>query len=390
MVDAFLSPTDGLGYNMAAPAPTLDPAPTSEARQYGPARPPVLSQVDEPTAQDLSQLPLFMSSLDDVPEGTNDAIEALKALAYEGEPHEIAENFRQQGNESYRSKYWKDAIEYYTKALAVGCSVDEIDGACYVNRAACNLELRNYRRTNLDCAEALKINPQNIKALYRSARACLALDKIPEAEDCVERGLAIDQNNKPLKTLQETIYARKGVLAGLQQASHERERLSKAKEAALRRALETRHVIQRTTSTRPPNLPDDAVVQLQDPMDPESSLCFPVIVLYPLHLQSDFIKSLPEDETIYSQLEEMLSPSNLPEWDKETEYAYPAVEVLVEKKKYNMHGKPSLSKIGVKASLKKVLNEGKLELINGILTVFVVPKPRLQEFVQSWKRENPN
>ncbi|RVD89984.1 uncharacterized protein DFL_000968 [Arthrobotrys flagrans] len=363
---------------------------SSDAPQYGPSKPPAPSRKDESAAQDLSQLPLFMSSLDDVPEGTNDAIEALKALAYEGEPDEVAENFRQRGNESYRSKYWRDAIEFYTKALAVGCSVDEINGACYSNRAACNLELRNYRMTNLDCAEALKINPRNVKALYRSARACLALDKIPEAEDCVRRGLAIDKGNSSLKAIQEKISSRKEVLVRSQQAGQERERLSKAKEAALKRALETRHVIQRTASTRPPDLPEDATVRLRNPSDPESTLCFPVVVLYPLHLQSDFIKSLSEDETVHSQLEDILSPSNLPAWDKEGQYAYPGVDVLVEKKKYNMHGKPSLSKIGSNAPLKKVLGEGKLELIDGILTVLVVPKPRLAEFVELWKQENPN
>ncbi|KAK6343204.1 hypothetical protein TWF730_010804 [Orbilia blumenaviensis] len=374
---------------MTTAGPTDTIGPTGDPPQYGPARPSATSQKSE-SSQDLSQLPLFMSSLDDVPEGTNDAIEALKALAYEGEPHEVAQNFRQQGNESYRSKYWRDAIEFYTKALAVGCSVDEINGACYANRAACNLELRNYRRTNLDCAEALKINPLNVKALYRSAQACLALDKIPEAEDCVQRGLVIDKYNSSLKAIQEKITSRKEVLVKLQQANLERDRLSKAKTVALERALQVRNVLQRTTSTRPPSLPEDAVVQLQNPLDPESCLCFPVVILYPLHLQSDFIRSLSENETIYSQLGDILSPLNLPGWDEKREYTYPGVEVLVEKKKYDMHGKPSLSRIGPKASLKKVLGEGKLELIDGILTVLVVPKVRLTEFVDSWKQENPN
>ncbi|KAK6512671.1 hypothetical protein TWF506_008846 [Arthrobotrys conoides] len=376
---------------MATPTPAMDPAlAISDAPRHGPLKPPLLSQKNGSTTQDLSQLPLFMSSLDDVPEGTNDAIEALKALAYEGEPHEIAENFRQQGNESYRSKYWRDAIEFYTKALAIRCSIDEINGACYSNRAACNLELRNYRKTNLDCAEALRLNPRNVKALYRSAQACLALDKIPEAEDCVRRGFAIDKNNSSFEAIYQKISSRKEALARLQQASQERERSSKAKEVALKRALEARHVIQRVTSTRHLDLPEDATVQLQDPLDPESNLCFPVVILYPLHLQSDFIKSLSENETIHSQLQDILSPTNLPEWDKEGEYVYPGVDVLVEKKRYDTHGKPSLSKIRPKTSLKKVIAEGKLELIDGILTVLVVPNLRLAEFVESWKQDNLN
>lgn len=91
--------------------------------------------------KDILQIPIFMQSLDDVPDGTNDALEALKALAYEGEPSEVAENFRQQGNDCYRARKWRDAVEFYSKGIAVGSGVDDIEEACYVNRAAANLEL---------------------------------------------------------------------------------------------------------------------------------------------------------------------------------------------------------------------------------------------------------
>jgi len=92
---------------------------------------------------DMSKMPLFMQNLDD-DDGSNIELEAIRALAYEGEPHEVAQNFRQQGNESYRTYQWIDAVEFYTKALAVKCGVKDIDEACYANRAACNLELRTY------------------------------------------------------------------------------------------------------------------------------------------------------------------------------------------------------------------------------------------------------
>ncbi|KAF3918736.1 hypothetical protein AA313_de0209997 [Arthrobotrys entomopaga] len=205
--------------------------------KHGPVVAPTSSEISEQIEKRFFATPLFMRSLDDLTDETNDAFEALKALAYEGEPHEVAQNFKQQGNECYQAQNWKDAIEFYTKALAVKCFVDEINGACYANRAACNLELRNYRRAAFDCSDALKINPKNIKAWYRSARACLALDRLPEAEDCVQRGLAIDPDNASLKAIQVKINSRRQDLAKLRRARLERERILKKKEDALKKAL---------------------------------------------------------------------------------------------------------------------------------------------------------
>ena len=95
----------------------------------------------------------------------------MRALQYEGTRAEIAQNFREQGNEMARAKRWKDGKEYYTKGLAAlkqpqsirppsqdtgfqptqdleseveAKKEKEIEEACYINRALCNLELRTY------------------------------------------------------------------------------------------------------------------------------------------------------------------------------------------------------------------------------------------------------
>ena len=122
------------------------PTPTTAAP--GAALPPAIAGVKNTTTEEfikaMNKMPLFMTELDESNEdgtGENSELEALKALAYEGEPHEVAQNFRNQGNDCYRAKAWRDEVEYYTKALAVKCGVVGIEEACYVNRAAANLEL---------------------------------------------------------------------------------------------------------------------------------------------------------------------------------------------------------------------------------------------------------
>lgn len=50
---------------------------------------------------------------------TNEMLEALQALQYDGTKAEIALNFKDQGNEGIAEKRWADAREFYSKGLAV-------------------------------------------------------------------------------------------------------------------------------------------------------------------------------------------------------------------------------------------------------------------------------
>lgn len=94
-------------------------------------------------------------------------LEAICALQYEGSPAEITQNLKEQGNEQVKAKRWKDAKEFYTKGLValskkIGSQsewhgegktssqgekdiearrMEELEEACYINRALCNLEL---------------------------------------------------------------------------------------------------------------------------------------------------------------------------------------------------------------------------------------------------------
>lgn len=88
------------------------------------AMPPGMEEKRTKTADELlaemNRVPLFMTTLDetDGEGGENVMLEAIKALAYEGTKAEVAANFREQGNETARAKNWKDAREFYSKAIA--------------------------------------------------------------------------------------------------------------------------------------------------------------------------------------------------------------------------------------------------------------------------------
>jgi hypothetical protein len=55
---------------------------------------------------------------------------------------EIAANFKDQGNDYFKGKRYREALGFYTQGLEVKPSDVKITTALLCNRAACNLELR--------------------------------------------------------------------------------------------------------------------------------------------------------------------------------------------------------------------------------------------------------
>lgn len=138
----------------------------SKDGKVAPDLPPGLAAMHGKTGEEmlaeLNKTPLFMTELEE-----NDDLEAMKALAYEGTPAEVAQGFKERGNECFKAKRWVDAKEFYGKAVQVlqveerkrrdGGSEDGVEAptmdeeevkveralqeACLVNRAACHLEL---------------------------------------------------------------------------------------------------------------------------------------------------------------------------------------------------------------------------------------------------------
>ena len=231
----------------------------------------------------------------------------------------------------------------------------------------------NYRQTTLDCAHTLQLNPKNIKAHYRSAQALLSLSRLDEALDACTRGLTLDPTNAPLKVLLTKITAAKNLLDEKERKRQERDMLKKREEGMLKAALMARRIRVRTMG-QPPEMEDTAIKLVPDPLSPTSTLVFPVVLLYPLHLQSDFIKAFGEEQTLGGHLEYLLP---LP-WDEKGEYK--DVEAYME----TISG--GLVKVGKKVPLLKVLSGGKVEVVDEIVRISVVPKIKAAPWIDEVKR----
>ncbi|KAL4749010.1 hypothetical protein BDW72DRAFT_179106 [Aspergillus terricola var. indicus] len=402
---------ESLDLNAAPPQPTTPPTAGPELPVPGneerlkqlekdgqtPKLPPAMAAVESHTTDELADIlnktPLFMTDISKAGDenGENIMLDALRALQNEGTRGDVAQNFREQGNEAAREKRWIDAKEYYTKGIAVLRSKEqkwdkpedekeeerllrEVEEASYINRALCHLELKNYRSTTLDCAAVLKLNPKNVKAYYRSAMALYALDKIPEAEDVATRGLSLDPNNKSLQTISSKIADRRASLeriAAKRKAEDERTRKEKT---LLSTALRARQIRTRKTG-QPPEMEDANIRLTPDPLSPESTLEFPTVLLYPMDAQSDFIKGFPEATSIEDHLEYIFP---LP-WDSKKEYTVKNVDCFMD----TYTG--GLIKAGKKLPLLQILSGGTVEVVDELVKIYVVPSAKSKEFIAAMK-----
>ncbi|KAM5439925.1 HSP70/90 co-chaperone [Microsporum canis] len=363
-----------------------------------PAMPPAMESVKSHTADEIielmNQTPLFMTDVEKAlqAEGENAQLDAIRALQNEGTRADNAQRFRENGNDFAKMKRWKDAKECYTKGLSTLTMEDsweepadprvearrlrEIEEACYINRALCNLELSMAGPLSYDenCASTLKLNPKNVKAFYRSAAALLALDKVAEADDACARGLHLDKLNQPLQALSRKIVTRKAELEKIAaRKREERERAEKIR-VTLSTALAAREISVRETA-QPPDMEDAAMKLSPDPLSAESTLVFPCVLLYPMHAQSDFIKEFAETDTIAQHLEYIFP---LP-WDQRGEYTIGSVDCYME----TVTG--GMIKPGKKVSLLEVLGGGKVEVVDGLVRVNVVPTKMAGKWIAEMK-----
>jgi len=228
--------------------------------------------------------------------------------------------------------------------------------------------------TRLCCCPAS--NPNNIKAYFRSGSALLALNKIVEADDACAHGLSIDPAHKDLKRLAEQIIESNAKVQARKEKEMRMAQQKKKEEVLLKAALRARNIKIRKTA-QPPEMEDAKVQLVPDPGDPTSSLIFPTVFLYPLQLQSDFVKDFGETETIGERLGYILAEPA--PWDREKEYTAKGTECYMET------SSGGLIKVGKSVTLLKVLGGGNVEVVDDVVRIFVLPKAKAADWIKDFK-----
>ncbi|XP_014648732.1 PREDICTED: zinc finger CCCH domain-containing protein 7B isoform X1 [Ceratotherium simum simum] len=119
----------------------------------------------------------------------------LKQEEYEAFLLKLVQNLFAEGNDLFREKDYKQALVQYMEGLNVAdyAASDQValpqELLCklHVNRAACYFTMGLYEKALEDSEKALGLDGENIRALFRKARALNELGRHKEAYECSSR-----------------------------------------------------------------------------------------------------------------------------------------------------------------------------------------------------------
>ncbi|CUA76725.1 hypothetical protein RSOLAG22IIIB_02194 [Rhizoctonia solani] len=359
--------------------------------------------------------PLFMRDISSGKEGEASehdqiTLAALQSLIHEGDPEEIASNFKDQGNEYFKSRRFREAMGFYTQGVEA-LTIQSIDGkpkivdvqekdrplynALLLNRAAANLELENFGRVLKDAKLVLETDPRSSKALFRAAKALVKLRRYEEALDACNRCLTFDPDNGGVQLIRATAQKELDIETQKAKQKAEEEERAKAKEAALTVALKHHGITILKDNADPEHLP------FLDPPTPpyptSAELICRVVLVYPQHGQTDLIMRFSTSDTLGAHLDAILpSPENggdvpFAPWDEKQEYTSTKVNVYVKTRKgrvLRMGRNKTLEEI-CKTAKGKEGDEDGLVVGQGVIAFVVVPKgsPAEEKYLKSVKEE---
>lgn len=324
--------------------------------------------------REMDEVPLFMTDLPDNLEEIP-ALAALQSLIYEGSPVEVARNFKDQGNEAYKSgpNGYDDAIKYYTQGLDQKCTDAGLNALLHLNRAAVQISRKNYGKALEDSREAMKLAPEDqviqSKAGLRAAKAAFGLERFEEA-----LSLAHGINTDDAKLAGEC----KALIQSIEEAISAAEK--KQQELAQRSKLDRKidAMLRSRGISRQPGC-ESAVLALLGPLSaPDalprvtlvprsaSQLQWPVMLFYPPYGQSDCIQAWHEHTTFADTLGMVLEER--PAWDTDGLYV-PGKPLAV----YWVDECEAVYRVEVKARLMDLFGRLVKRVDRGILGFFVLP-----------------
>ncbi|KAG9080939.1 hypothetical protein FS749_007849 [Ceratobasidium sp. UAMH 11750] len=106
-----------------------------------------------------------------------------------------ATQHKEKGNEAFKAGNYPEAIGHYTAAILA----DGTDPTFPLNRAAAYLKLNKNEDAERDCSTVLKLQPNNVKAMFRRAQARVGLGKLTEARADLVIAAKADPGNTAIR-----------------------------------------------------------------------------------------------------------------------------------------------------------------------------------------------
>ncbi|XP_043722979.1 RNA polymerase II-associated protein 3-like [Telopea speciosissima] len=113
-------------------------------------------------------------------------------LAEENSPDAASE--KELGNEYFKQKKFKEAIDCYSRSIALSPTA-----VAFANRAMACLKMKRFVEAESDCSEALNLDDRYVKAYSRRATARKELGKYKASMEDSEFALRLEPHNQELK-----------------------------------------------------------------------------------------------------------------------------------------------------------------------------------------------
>ena len=127
---------------------------------------------------------------------------------------EIAQELKAKGGNLFKTNVIY-SFELFSRALKYVICIDEgedvahelqeqvklLKTQCYLNLSACQLQKGAHNPVIQNCTKALKLDPDNVKGLYRRAQAFSKTDQYGQALEDLEKALRLEPSNKLFQNL---------------------------------------------------------------------------------------------------------------------------------------------------------------------------------------------
>ncbi|XP_044483074.1 RNA polymerase II-associated protein 3 isoform X2 [Mangifera indica] len=123
-----------------------------------------------------------------------DAVSRISSSFMTEESLPDATSEKELGNEYFKQKKFKEAIDCYSRSIALSPTA-----VAYANRAMAYLKIKRFQEAEDDCTEALNLDDRYIKAYSRRATARKELGKFKESIEDSEFALRLEPQNQEVK-----------------------------------------------------------------------------------------------------------------------------------------------------------------------------------------------
>lgn len=333
--------------------------------------------------EEMEKHPIFMSKPLEEGEELPPMVEALQQLKYDPEfnsPIELAMSYKEDGNQNFKRKKYRWAVESYTNALDSKCEDKELNAVLYTNRAIAQFCIGSYRKALKDSTEAKALNPKHLKAFYRGALCCFELR---EYDNCIcwcDEGLQVQSEYKELMDLRKKAEEQKTKVELLEKEAAAKALKEKLEVECINKAVRERGIRFEgkglTAQSLEPVYPEADCSKVY--LTSEGVLVWPVLLLYPEFGFSDYIQAFDEHACFYDHLVAMFSEH--PPWDTNREYIPGNLQV------YFTDSENALVPVDKMDTLKSVMCHKRFKLKSGTLSFFVTVSK--SEFDKSYRSKN--